>query len=81
MSTSPKMSINSTDLLNWLKNLLIFILPIALVNIDSIQTYILSITQLNPEVLGILLSALIKLAEYFLRANTPTVVAIPKTES
>ena len=69
-TTSAKNEFNKQDFYNWLKNLLIFVLPIALANIGAIENWILLNLSINPEVLAIILSSGVKFAEYFIRNNT-----------
>jgi hypothetical protein len=74
--TSTKNSLNLIDLWHLLKNLTIFVIPMVLLNIGPIQTYILAHFMVNSDVLSIILSSAVKLLEYYMQNNalpvTPT---------
>ena len=68
-TTSPRKRLNWTDVLNLLKNVCIFAFPIVLANIVPIQNWVISTLSLNPEVIAIIISSIVKLIEYWLRNN------------
>jgi len=72
-TTSPKKSLNWMDVLSLLKNVAIFFIPIVLANIVPIQNWIIDISGLNPEIIAITLSAIVKMIEYRYRNNQQTV--------
>lgn len=71
-TTSPKKTLNWMDLVNLLKNVAIFFIPIVLANIVPIQDWVITTTKLNPEIIAIMISAIVKIIEYRYRDNKPT---------
>lgn len=65
-TASKKFKLNKKDILNAIKNMLIFGVPLFIANIDAIQSYIVTIAGINPDLLSILLSTLVKLGQYYI---------------
>lgn len=70
---SEKFTLNWTDFLNTLKNLVIFGLPLFVSNLPQVQNYLVGL-WLSPEIVSILLSTVVKLLEYWVKWDKKTVV-------
>lgn len=70
---SKQFTLNLDDLLNTLKNVTIFGLPLLVSNLPQVQSYFVSL-GISPEIVSILLSTVVKLLEYWVKGDKKTVV-------